>query len=219
MQFSWEAVWQGLPLLLEGATLTIVISAVAMAMAVVVGMIAALISQAPYRIPRILVRAYVELFRNTPMLIQLFIAYFGLPQLGISFSPFVCGTLVLTLYTAAYNVEIFRAGLEAVPHGQHEAAHAMGLSPFQEALYIIIPQALRISFPALGNNLVSLIKNSSLVSTIGMVELMFMANQIAYTRFQNFEAYGTAVVLYVVIILVMTRFLNFVELRLASRKS
>lgn len=219
MQFSWEAVWQGLPLLLEGAALTVIISAVAMAMALVVGMVAAVISQIPHQVPRVLVRIYVEVFRNTPMLIQLFIFYFGLPQLGIHFSPFVCGTLVLTLYTAAYNVEIFRAGLEAVPKGQHEAAHATGLSPFQEEIYVVIPQALRISFPALGNNLVSLVKNSSLVSAIGMVELMFMANEIAYTTFRNFEAYGTAVVLYVLLILIMTRFINLVEARLSSRRS
>ena len=188
-----------------------------MALAVVLGMVAAVVSQAPNPVPQAIVRGYVELFRNTPLLIQIFIFYFGLPQVGISFSPFVCGTLALTLYTAAYNVEIFRAGLEAVPKGQHEAAQATGLSPLQEAVYVIVPQALRISLPALGNNLISLVKNSSLVSVIGMVELTFMANEISFEQFRSFEAYGTAAVLYVVIVLGLTRILNFMEARLAQR--
>jgi His/Glu/Gln/Arg/opine family amino acid ABC transporter permease subunit len=218
MNLSWSAVWEGLPLLLEGAMLTVVISVVAMAFAVVIGMIAAVFSQVPHRLPQAIVRAYVESFRNTPLLIQLFIFYFGLPQIGVSLSPFVCGLLALTLYTAAYNVEIFRAGLEAVPVGQHEAAQATGLSPLQEAMYIIVPQALRISFPALGNNLISLVKNSSLVSVIGMVELMFVANDISFRNFRTFEIYGAAAVLYVILVLGLTRLLNLIEGRLLSRQ-
>jgi His/Glu/Gln/Arg/opine family amino acid ABC transporter permease subunit len=217
MNLSWSAVWDGLPLLLEGALLTVVISVISMALAVVIGMIAAVFSQVPHRTPQVIVRVYVESFRNTPLLIQLFILYFGLPQLGVSLSPFVCGLLALTLYTAAYNVEIFRAGLEAVPVGQQEAARATGLSALQESMYIIVPQALRISFPALGNNLISLVKNSALVSVIGMVELMFVANDISFRNFRTFEIYGTAAVLYVILVLGLTRLLNLIEGRLLSR--
>jgi len=217
MIFSWTAIWQGLPYLLQGAGLTILISATAMLLALLVGMAAALASQLPGRLPRALVRSYVEIFRNTPLLIQIFIVYFGLPQVGIKLSPFLSGLSALTFYTAAYNVEIFRAGLEAVPKGQHEAARASGLSPLQEALYVIIPQALRISFPALGNNLVSLVKNSSLVSTIGMVELMFTANDISFNNFRSFEIYGAAAVLYVVLVLGLTRLLTHAETRLSPR--
>ena len=189
-----------------------------MGLAVAFGMIAAVMSQLPHAIPRSLVRVYVELFRNTPLLIQLFIFYFGLPQIGISLSPFTCGLLALTLYTAAYNVEIFRSGLEAVPRGQHEAARATGLSPLHEAMHIIIPQALRIAFPALGNNLISLVKNSALVSTIGMVELTFMANDISFQNFRSFEVYGTAAVLYVIIVLGITRVLGLFESRMLTRR-
>lgn len=218
MTLSWSAVWESLPLLLEGAALTILISLLAMALAVVLGMVAAVMSQAPHAIPRGVVRLYVELFRNTPLLIQLFIFYFGLPQIGISLSPFTCGLLALTLYSAAYNVEIFRSGLEAVPRGQREAARATGLSPLQEAGYVIIPQAMRISFPALGNNLISLVKNSALVSTIGMVELTFMANDISFQNFRSFEIYGTAAVLYVIIVLGLTRVLGLFESRMLTRR-
>jgi His/Glu/Gln/Arg/opine family amino acid ABC transporter permease subunit len=211
MNFSWPAVWKGLPYLLEGAWLTVVISSTAMILALLLGMVIAVVSQSRYRFARSMVRVYVEVFRNTPLLIQLFIVYFGLPQLGIKLSPFLSGMAALMLYTAAYNVEIFRAGLEAVPRGQHEAARATGLSPFHEAIYVIVPQALRISFPALGNNLISLVKNSSLVSTIGMVELMFTANDISFNNFRSFEIYGAAAVLYVILILSLTRLLKFAE--------
>ncbi len=217
MTFSWPAIWQGLPYLLQGAGLTIVISAAAMLLALILGMVVAVLSQIPGRIARGLVRAYVEVFRNTPLLIQIFIVYFGLPQFGLRFSPFLSGLSALTLYTAAYNTEIFRAGLEAVPKGQHEAARSTGLSLLQEAVYVIIPQALRISFPALGNNLVSLVKNSSLVSTIGMVELMFVANDISFNNFRSFEIYGAAAVLYVILVLALTRALTLSERRLLRK--
>jgi His/Glu/Gln/Arg/opine family amino acid ABC transporter permease subunit len=214
MSFSWPAVWDGLPYLLEGAALTVGISAAAMLLALVLGMALALVSQLPGRLPRALVRGYVEAFRNTPLLIQIFIVFFGLPQLGIRLSPFLSGLSALTLYTAAYNVEIFRAGLEAVPKGQHEAARSTGLSAAQAAAHVIIPQAVRIAFPALGNNLVSLVKNSSLVSTIGMVELMFVANDISFNNFRSFEIYGAAAVLYVVLVLALSRALHAAEARL-----
>ncbi len=185
-----------------------------MLLALAMGLVVALLSQAGGRLGRGLVRAYVEVFRNTPLLIQIFIVYFGLPQVGLRLSPFLSGLSALTLYAAAYNAEILRAGLEAVPHGQHEAARSTGLSALQTARHVIVPQALRISLPALGNNLVSLVKNSSLVSTIGMVELMFVANDISFNNFRSFEIYGAATVLYVVLVLALTRVLARLERRL-----
>ncbi len=212
--FEWAAIARGLPYLLEGAGLTVMISSVAMVLALVLGLALAAISQAPGPVARRLVAAYVEVFRNTPLLIQIFIVYFGLPQLGVKLSPFLSGLAALVLYAAAYNTEIFRAGLEAVPHGQFEAARSAGLGELQILRYVIMPQAVRICFPALGNNLVSLVKNSSLVSTIGMVELMFVANDISFNNFRTFEIYGTAAVMYVVIVVALTRLLRAAEGRL-----
>jgi len=185
-----------------------------MLLALAVGLGVALLSEIGGAVGRGLVRAYVEVFRNTPLLIQIFIVYFGLPQIGLKLSPFLSGLSALTLYAAAYNAEIFRAGLEAVPRGQHEAARSTGLSGAQVAGYIIVPQAVRICLPALGNNLVSLVKNSSLVSTIGMVELMFVANDISFNNFRSFEIYGAAAVLYVVLVLGLSRGLAVLERRL-----
>lgn len=212
--FSWSAIARGLPYLLEGAGLTIMISAVAMVVAAILGLALAALSQAPGRLARRLVAAYVEVFRNTPLLIQIFIVYFGLPQLGLKLSPFLSGLSALVFYAAAYNTEIFRAGLEAVPRGQLEAARSLGLSALATLRWITVPQALRISFPALGNNLVSLVKNSSLVSTIGMVELMFVANDISFNNFRTFEIYGTTAVIYVLLVLGLTRLLRVAERRL-----
>ena len=213
--FEWAAVWRGLPYLIEGAGLTVYISIIAMVLAVLLGLLLAAISQVPGRWAPRAVRGYVEVFRNTPLLIQIFIVYFGLPQLGFRLSPFLSGLSALVLYAAAYNTETFRAGLEAVPRGQHDAAASIGLTATQALRHVIVPQALRISFPALGNNLVSLVKNSSLVSTIGMVELMFVANDISFNNFRTFEIYGAAAVLYVILVLGLTRLLRLAEIRLA----
>jgi His/Glu/Gln/Arg/opine family amino acid ABC transporter permease subunit len=213
--FEWAAVWRSLPYLVQGAGLTVLISLVAMVLAAALGLGLAVLAQTAGRVARRLVEAYVEVFRNTPLLIQIFIVYFGLPQLGVRLSPFLSGLSALVLYAAAYNAEIFRAGLEAVPPGQHEAALSCGLSSAQALRFVLVPQAVRIAFPALGNNLVSLVKNSSLVSTIGMVELMFVANDISFNNFRTFEIYGTTAVLYVVLVLALTRALHAVETRLA----
>jgi polar amino acid transport system permease protein len=213
--FEWGAVLRALPYLVQGAGLTVLISTVAMLGGLLAGIAAAIAAHLGGRGMRAAVRAYVEAFRNTPLLLQIFIVYFGLPQLGMKLSPFLSGLSALVLYTAAYNTEILRAGLEAVPHGQHEAARSIGLSAAQAMRHVIVPQAIRIAFPALGNNLVSLVKNSSLVSTIGMVELMFVANDIAYNNFRSFETYGAAAVLYVVLVLGLTRILGVAERRMA----
>lgn len=212
-EFQFVEVWKALPYLTEGAALTVGISFLAMLGGLVLGLAFALVSQTRWRLLRGLVTAYVEVFRNTPLLIQIFFLYFGLPMVLVKLPAFASGLLALTLFGAAYNCEVFRAGLEAVPHGQHEAARSTGLTPWQEARYVIVPQAVRISFPALGNNLVSLVKNSSLVSTIGMVELMFVANDISFNNFRSFEVYGAAVVYYMALVLGLSRLLAVMERR------
>ena len=214
--FSFAEVVKAVPYLTEGAVLTVAISATAMAAGLVLGLGLALATQVRARPLRWAVAAYVELFRNTPLLIQIFFIYFAMPNLiGLRLPPFLSGLTALALYTAAYNTEIFRAGLEAVPFGQREAARASGLAPWQELRCVVVPQAVRIAFPALGNNLVSLVKNTSLVSVIGMVELMFVANDISFNNFRSFEVYGTAAVYYIALILLLSRALAWTERRLA----
>jgi len=183
----------------------------------VVGLALALASQLRWAPARWVVAIYVEIIRNTPLLIQIFFIYFGLPLVLVKLPAFASGLVALTLYSAAYNAEVFRAGLEAVPYGQREAARSAGLSGWQQMRYVVLPQAVRIAFPALGNNLVSLVKNSSLVSAIGMVELMFVANDISFNNFRSFEIYGAAMIYYVIIILALSRALALVERRVVAR--
>src|SRR5205809_4843411 len=161
------------------------ISSVALVLALVLGLALVAISQASGRLARSVVAAYVEIFRNTPLLIQIFIVYFGLPQLGVKLSPFLSGLAALVLYAAAYNTEIFRAGLEAVPHGQFEAARSAGLGELQILRYVILPQAVRICAPALGNHPVSRVTDSSLLSTRGMVDLMLGLNVSSFRMFRT----------------------------------
>jgi polar amino acid transport system permease protein len=123
--------------------------------------------------------------------------------------------LALSLYTGAYNTEVFRAGLEAVPRGLHEAATALGLKPWQRFRFVVLPIAVRITLPALGNNFIALVKNSSLVSTIGVVELTFLARDLEAWTFRSFEIYALATLIYLVMVLFLSVGLRLVEVRLS----
>lgn len=202
-----------LPALLRGALLTLQVSALAIALAAAVGVGIAAARTAPLAPLRWLGAAYVEVFRNTPLLVQIFFVFFGLPRVGLRLSPFQSGLLALSLYTAAYNAEVFRAGLEAVPRGLREAAAALGLSSWQRFRHVVLPVAVRISLPALGNNFVALVKNSSLVSAIGMVELTFVARDLEAWTFRSFEVYGMATLLYLALVLLLVWALRNVESR------
>ncbi|MDR5675959.1 MAG: amino acid ABC transporter permease [Armatimonadota bacterium] len=202
-----------LPALLRGALLTLQVSALAIALAAAVGVGVAAARTAPLPPLRWLGAAYVEVFRNTPLLVQIFFVFFGLPRVGLRLSPFQSGLLALSLYTAAYNAEVFRAGLEAVPRGLREAAAALGLSGWQRFRHVVLPVAARISLPALGNNFVALVKNSSLVSAIGMVELTFVARDLEAWTFRSFEVYGMATLLYLALVLLLVWALRNVESR------
>lgn len=202
-----------LPALLRGALLTLQVSALAITLAAAVGVGVAAARTAPLPPLRWLGAAYVEVFRNTPLLVQIFFVFFGLPRVGLRLSPFQSGLLALSLYTAAYNAEVFRAGLEAVPRGLREAAAALGLSGWQRFRHVVLPVAVRISLPALGNNFVALVKNSSLVSAIGMVELTFVARDLEAWTFRSFEVYGMATLLYLALVLLLVWALRNVESR------
>jgi polar amino acid transport system permease protein len=204
---------EALPALLRGALLTLQVSALAILLAAVGGVVVAAARTAPLAPLRWAGAAYVEVFRNTPLLVQIFFVFFGLPRVGLRLSPFQSGLLALALYTAAYNAEVFRAGLEAVPRGLREAAAALGLSAWQRFRHVVLPVAVRISLPALGNNFVALVKNSSLVSTIGMVELTFVARDLEAWTFRSFEVYGLATVLYLGLVLLLVWALRGVEAR------
>ncbi len=160
-----------LPLFLRGAGLTLIVSVLAMAMAVLLGISLALsrrFGPAPLRWFAI---AYIEFFRGTPLLIQLTVVYFGLPELGLKLSPLIAGVLALGLNYAAAEAENYRAGLESVPRGQLEASQVLGMSTWQTLRHVIGPQAVRISIPPMTNDFIALLKDSSLVSVVTLTEL------------------------------------------------
>jgi polar amino acid transport system permease protein len=186
-------------------------------MNVPIGILAAVGRTSRFKILNLVGAVYVEVFRNTPLLIQIFIIFFGLPGIGIKLSPYVSGLIALVLYVGAYNTEVIRAGLEAVPRGQIEAAKSLGLTGVQTFLYVIIPQTLRISLPALGNNWVALVKNSSLVSVIGMVELTWVALDLNALTFRSFELFGAATIFYLILIFILINIQSYVERRFAYK--
>jgi polar amino acid transport system permease protein len=206
-----------LPLFLKGVFLTVEISFFAILLGLAIGILGAVARTSRFKILHIIGASYVEVFRNTPLLIQIFIIFFGLPGLGIKLSPYISGLTALVLYVGAYNTEVIRAGLEAIPKGQVEAAKSLGLTGVQTFRYVMLPQTFRISLPALGNNWVALVKNSSLVSVIGMVELTWVAYDLNALTFRSFELFGAATLFYLLLIFILTNIQSFVEKRFAYR--
>ncbi len=172
-----------LPLLLRGAVTTVELSVLGMALAVSVGLVIVLLRLYGVWPLRWLARAYVEVIRGTPLLIQLFLIYYGLPEIGIKFNPFFAGILGLGLNYAASEAENYRAGIQAIPHGQMEAAFALGMSRSQALRRIILPQALRLVIPPVTNDFIAMFKDSSIVSVITMVELTKVYGMLAMSTY------------------------------------
>jgi len=143
-----------------------------------------------------LVSAYVEFIRNTPFLVQVFVIYFGLPAIGIRLDAIVCAVIAMVLNGSAYTIEIIRAGIESIGHGQSEAARALGLHRLQAFRLIVLPQALQAVVPPLGSQFILLMLNSSIVSVISAEELTAAAQDIQSRTFRSFEAYIVAAIIY-----------------------
>jgi polar amino acid transport system substrate-binding protein len=150
---------------------TVELSVLGMVLAIVVGLVVVLIRLYAIAPLRWFAKAYVEIFRGTPLLIQLFLIYYGLPEMGIRLNAFLAGILGLGLNYAASEAENYRAGIQAIPHGQMEAALALGMSRWQALRHVILPQALRLVIPPVTNDFIAMFKDSSIVSVITMVEL------------------------------------------------
>jgi polar amino acid transport system permease protein len=158
---------------------------------------------------------YIWVLRGTPLLVQLFLVYFGLPQIGIELNPFTASVLALGINAGAYIAEILRGGILSIPKGQMEAAQSLGLSYPTIMRRIILPQALRVSIPAIGNESITLLKDSSLASLVTLSELMMTSQRFASTNYAFIEFYITAAVLYLVMTTIFSFFLRKVEFRLS----
>ena len=184
------------PLLLKGAVMTILLSVISMALALALGLLLAFARLYGSWPLRSIATAYVEIYRGTPLLIQLFILYYGLPNIGITFSPFTAAIIGLGMNYAAYEAEVYRGGIEAVPRSQMEAALSLGMHRSLAFRRIIFPQAFRISLPSVTNDFISLLKDSSIVSVIAMVELTKTYGILAATTLRYFELGLVAATLY-----------------------
>jgi polar amino acid transport system permease protein len=213
--FDWGAVWYAVPYMLQGTIVTLEISGCAMALACAVGLVMGLISASNMRVPKAIIRAYVYFVRGTPTLVQIFLVYFALPRIGFELSSFWSGVVALAFNSAGFIAEIMRAGLQSIDTGQTEAALSIGMTDRQSILFILLPQSLRRVTPPLTNELITLVKSSSLLSVISITELTRSAQLIIAERFVPFELYAALAVYYLAIISVLSWGSEYVEKRLA----
>ncbi|MDU0210398.1 ABC transporter permease subunit [Staphylococcus aureus] len=200
---------------LKGIKITILISLIGVALGSILGAFVALMKLSKIKIISWIASIYIEILRGTPMLVQVFIVFFGITAaLGLDISALVCGTIALVINSSAYIAEIIRAGINAVDKGQMEAARSLGLNYRQTMKSVIMPQAIKNILPAFGNEFVTLIKESSIVSTIGVGEIMFNAQVVQGISFDPFTPLLVAAALYFVLTFVLTRIMNMIEGRL-----
>ena len=205
MQFDFLALYEALPALLVGALATLRITALSIAVGLVIGLGAGLARVWPNSFLRSISSAYIELIRGTPLLVQIFLVYFGLPALGLNLDPFVAGVLAMGINSGAYVGEIVRGGIESIAQGQMEAALSLGMSWWQSMYYVVLPQALFRILPSLGNEFIALLKDSSLVSTIAIAELT-RTGQIIITRtFKSFEIWVGVALFYFIMTYAISR--------------
>ncbi|MCZ8515959.1 amino acid ABC transporter permease [Paenibacillus filicis] len=214
------------PFFVDGAKVTLVLSVFTVFFGVILGVLLALMRMSRISILKILATAYIEFIRGTPLLVQLYIIYYGLPKIGITFPDvpalgsafpdFMAGVLTLSINSAAYVAETFRGGIQAVDKGQMEAARSLGMPHAMAMRHIILPQALRNVLPALGNEFIVVIKESSIVSIIGIGELMYKADTVRGNIFQPFEPLILAALIYFVMTFTLSKLLGVAERRMRT---
>lgn len=213
-QMDIEFIKEYLPMYIEAAKLTLSIAIVGILLSVLLGFICSLIRY--YKIPILhkIVGIYIELSRNTPLLIQLFFLYFGLPKIGIRLSSEACATIGLVFLGGSYMSEAFRSGLEAIADIQTESGLSIGLTKFQVFWYIVLPQAVTISIPAFSANVIFLIKETSVFSAVALADLMYVAKDLIGLYYQTDEALLMLVISYLVILLPISIVFTLIERKL-----
>jgi polar amino acid transport system permease protein len=208
------------PRFLDGAVVTLQQTALGTLLAMAVALTTGFMKMAPIAPVRWVGVTYIEVFRGTSLLVQLYWIFFVLPLFGITLEKFTAGFLALGLNLGAYGAELVRGGVQSVPRGQYEAATAIGMGPVLRMRRIIFPQALRNMLPPWGNLLIELLKSSALVALISVSDLMFESKQINMTTFQSAQAFGTALIIYYVMArCLITPGMRWLEQRLARKLS
>ncbi len=213
---DWQYIQSVLPQFYAATLMTLKISFIGIVLSILLGLICSIISIYQVRILNKIVKVYIEVSRNTPLLIQLFFLYYGLPKIGIKLDGFSCGVIGLTFLGGSYMAEAFRAGLQSVAQGQIDSARSVGLNAVQVFQYVVFPQALSLSIPAIGANCLFLIKESSVLSAIAVVELLFVTKDLIGMDYKTTEALFLLIVAYLMILLPVSALTSYLEYR--SRK-
>ena len=200
-----------LPFLIKGLQTTLIISGISSVCAFLIGALVAFMRNHSSFTLNFIATSYVEVVRNTPLLIQIYFFYKGLPNIGLTLSPMLCGILALSFYTGAFISEVVRAGLNSIAHQQYEAARALGLTKTQTFKLVIFPQAIRIIIPPLGSQFINLIKNSSLVSFIAVEDIFYFVYKGAVDDFRFFEFFVIGALIYMVLTGVVAIITNILE--------
>lgn len=211
---DWNVIAQYLPLYKKAACLTLRLGLAGIVIAIVVGLVCALVQY--YKVPvlRRIAGAYIELSRNTPLLVQLFFIYYGLPKIGIKTNAEICGIAGLAFLGGSYMAEAFRSGLESIEPIQTESAMSLGMDHAQTMRYIILPQAMSISVPAFVANVIFLLKETSVFSAISLMDLMFTAKDLIGLYYKTTECLFLLVVFYLLILLPVSLLGSWLERRL-----
>jgi len=202
--------------LLKGLTITVELTIIVISTSLVLAIFVALARLSRVRVVRVITTAYVEIIRSTPLLLQLIYIYYVLPNFGITLNPFFAGFVGLTINYTAYLSEVYRSGITAISKGQYDAAYAIGMTKALAMRRIILPQAIRIVIPALGNYFISLFKDTALTAVITVQELLFTGQIIAARSFQYFTVYTIAGFLYFAVGYPSTHFVKYLE-KISSR--
>lgn len=211
MTINWQFIIDSLPLYEEAAWLTLKLAFWGILISLVVGLVCSIVLYYKVKLLKTIANAYIELSRNTPLLIQLFFLYYGLPKLGITLSENTCAIIGLSFLGGSYMAEAFRSGIEAVGKSQIESGLSIGLSKFQLARYVILPQAFSVSLPSIGANCIFLLKETSIVGAIAVVDLMNITKDLIGMYYNTFESLLMLVVAYLIILLPLSLFLTWLE--------
>lgn len=214
MNMDWNFIAESIPLYVKAAWLTLKLGFIGIILSIVIGMICSIILYFKVKIIKSLVQAYVELSRNTPLLVQIFFLYFGLPKLGIKMNETSCAVIGLAFLGGSYMTEAFRSGLEAVSKTQIESGISIGLSRIQLIRYVIIPQAFSISMPSISANFIFLLKETSILGAISIIEVTNLTKDLIGMYYRTFESLAMLVIVYLIIILPVSFILTVIERKL-----
>lgn len=216
IDWSWEFTFAILPALAAALVTTVAATLGGACLALTLGLLLALLRRTRWRVVRAVTGALVEFVRSTPLLIQIYVVFYVLPRFGIGMTPFLTGVIALGVHYSTYTSEVYRAGIDSVPQGQWDAARALSLPPWRTFSRVIAPQALPPVIPALGNYVVAMFKDTPLLSTITVLELMYTAKNIGAQTFRYLEPFTIVGVLFLVVSLAAASGIRLLERRLPS---